>query len=270
MALGGLWMRRLGHEAVAMGSVLAFAPFLWLVGLTMPAMSYVATWPMLLAVVPLAWIVWGPEGVAHASWGRVAVLAVGASAALLLLPATLYQEVAILHRFEGAAGLPVLGLVSLFAAPTVLLLLQQVDFLVGPNWNLTWKNSLITNLAVTYGQSDWEEATETFWKKSYSVNLDLKYDFERSEGFSVPLPWLSSKKIKFTSKLSTGFNMGYSSASSFNAPASTIITMSPRATYRFSNRITGSVTGTYSRTAGGVLGYVYHRVGLHVQTEFTF
>lgn len=147
---------------------------------------------------------------------------------------------------------------------------DQVDILVGPNWNLTWKNALTSNLALTYNQSDWEEASEEFWKKSWSVSLDLKYDFERSEGFSVPLPWLNKKKIKFTSKLTTGMNLSYSSSSSFNSPASTVITVAPRANYRFSRRITGSITGSYSRTAGGILGYVYHRVGLHVQTEFTF
>jgi hypothetical protein len=108
------------------------------------------------------------------------------------------------------------------------------------------------------------------WKKSYSVNLDTKYNFESARGFSLPLPFLSKRKIKFKSTLTTALNISYSRAMSYNQPPASTISVSPRASYKFSTRITGSINLNYTRNAGGILGYVYHKVSMHISAEFTF
>jgi hypothetical protein len=147
---------------------------------------------------------------------------------------------------------------------------EETDYQLNPNWNLTWKNDLTTNLSLTFSQRNWKEARQEMWKRSWSVNLDTKYNFEAARGFGLPLPFLSKKKIKFKSTLTTAVSISYTNASSYNQPPATTISISPRASYKFSNRITGSVNINYSRNAGGILGYVYHKVGMHLSAEFTF
>ncbi|HUV37416.1 MAG TPA: hypothetical protein VMX58_10800, partial [Patescibacteria group bacterium] len=147
---------------------------------------------------------------------------------------------------------------------------EETNYQLNPNWNLTWRNSLSTNVAVTYAQQNREEARQEMWKRSWSVNLDLKYNFERARGFRLPLPFLNKKKFQFKSTLSTALNIGYTRATSDRQPPSSSLSVSPRASYKFSDRITGSLSMNYTRTAGGILGYVYHKVGMHLSAEFTF
>lgn len=147
---------------------------------------------------------------------------------------------------------------------------EEINYQLSPNWNLTWKNSLSTNVAVTFTQQNREETGQETWKRSWGVNLDMKYAFKRARGFSLPLPFLSKKKIKFKSTLTTALNIGYTRATSNNQPPSNSLTISPRASYKFSERITGALNINYSRNAGGILGYVYHKVGMHLSAEFKF
>jgi hypothetical protein len=147
---------------------------------------------------------------------------------------------------------------------------EETDYQLSPNWNLVWKNDLTTNLALSYSQRNWKQARQEMWKRSWSVNVDMKYNFEAARGFNLPLPFLSKKKIKFKSTLTTALNVAYTRATSYNQPPSSTISVSPRASYKFSNRITGSLNLNYSRNAGGILGYVYHKVSMHISAEFTF
>jgi len=57
------------------------------------------------------------------------VLSLAAAPAITLLPATLYQAVGLINRFEGAADLPLFGVMTLFVAPTVVLLIPELDLL---------------------------------------------------------------------------------------------------------------------------------------------
>jgi len=65
-------------------------------------------------------------------------------------------------------------------------------------------------------------------------------------------------------------DLSYVNSARYNQPPSKTISLSPRASYRFSNRLTGSFFFNFKRTSGGQLGYIYNTVGLGVSAEFRF
>lgn len=132
--------RRLGRLNLFAGVLFSALPLLWLLSAATPAMSYIVSWPLLFGALPLGWGVWTHRRASSHSqpvsrWAQVAVLSVAAAPAIALLPATLYQAVGLINRFEGAAGLPLFGVMTLFVAPTVLLLITQIDLLAGYTGN---------------------------------------------------------------------------------------------------------------------------------------
>ena len=139
-----------------------------------------------------------------------------------------------------------------------------------PNWNFVWKNKLSTNLAFAYRSTSRIERGQDLWSKSWSVNVNARYNFEGSKGFGLPLPFLSSKRIKFKSTLTTDVSVGYSSSSKYNQPSSNTLSIAPTASYKFSKRMSGSVAFNYKRNSGGIYGYINHSVGLHVTADFMF
>jgi hypothetical protein len=147
---------------------------------------------------------------------------------------------------------------------------DRTDYALSPNWSLTWKNSLTTNLSFSYSKQTKIEKKQEIWDQSWSANLELRYDIKGSKGIGLPIPGLSSKKIKFESNLTTILNLGYSSTESYNLPPSTVMTIAPRFTYTFSRNISGSLSMNYKRSAGGRFGYINHEVGLHATAEFKF
>jgi hypothetical protein len=130
-------LRRLGSPNLLAGALVVWLPLLWLMSLALPAMSYIATWPVLFGLLPLGWMLLG-RGRAGNLWLKVGVLAVAAIPAVVLLPGTLYQAVGILNRLEGAGGMPVFGLTMLFVAPAVLLLMPHLDILAGADGKHRW------------------------------------------------------------------------------------------------------------------------------------
>ena len=147
---------------------------------------------------------------------------------------------------------------------------DRKDYALSPNWSLTWKNALSTNFSFSYSRQAKIEKKQEIWDRTWSANLELRYDIKGSKGFGLPIPGLSNKKIKFESNLTTVLNLGYSSTESYNLPASTVMTISPRFTYMFSRSISGTLTANYKRIAGGRFGYINHVVGLHATAEFKF
>lgn len=124
---------RFGESDLVAGALVAWLPLLWISSVLTPAMSYMATWPLALATMALAWHLLAPPG-HKGSWLHVGILTLAGSATLVLLPSTVHQASALLNRFEGAAGLPVFGLLSLFVAPALLLLVAQILFVSEGRW----------------------------------------------------------------------------------------------------------------------------------------
>jgi hypothetical protein len=129
---------------------------MWLVSLAMPGASYLAAWPLLFGLLPLAWSLLYAER-AENSWGQVVVLAVAAFPAILLLPPTLYQVLMLLGRIEGLASLPLLGLTALFVAPLAGLFVPHLEFLAGGSrrgwWIVPGTAALVALLLIVWGNA---------------------------------------------------------------------------------------------------------------------
>lgn len=144
------------------------------------------------------------------------------------------------------------------------------DMVISPNWSMSWKNSLSTNFQFSYSKQTRIEKKQEMWDKTWSANLELRYEVKGSQGIGIPLPFMSGRKIKFESTLNTVLNIGYSSTESHNIPPSNVLTVSPRFTYTFSRNVNGGLTASYKRSSGGIYGYINHEVGLHANAEFKF
>ena len=132
------------------------------------------------------------------------------------------------------------------------------------------KNDLTMNLSYSFRQTTKIELNPEFWTKSWSVNVNARYNFSGSKGIGIPLPFLSSKKIRFQSTLTTDINVGYSSTSKYNQPPANTLSLSPTASYKFSKRMQGTLALSYRRSSGGIYGYINHSVSMHVTADFTF
>jgi len=147
---------------------------------------------------------------------------------------------------------------------------KETSYSLSPIWSIVWKNSLSSNISFTYNQTSSIQNNQDIWSKNWSVAVNLKYSVRGDKGLGLPLPFLKSKRLKFSSTLNTSLDLSYSSSSKYNQPPAQTISISPRASYKFSNRLTGSMYFMYKRTSGGQLGYIYNSVGLGVSAEFRF
>jgi hypothetical protein len=141
---------------------------------------------------------------------------------------------------------------------------------VSPNWNLEWKNRLSSNLSFNYNKTTRVKNEQELWNKSWTAVVALKYNIEGSQGFGIPLPLLNKKKISFKSVLTTGLNVQYSKITTTLDPASSVLSISPNVSYRFSNSVQGGAGVNYQRTSGGRLGQIRQMVDVSVTAEFRF
>jgi hypothetical protein len=146
----------------------------------------------------------------------------------------------------------------------------EKSYALSPSWNLEWKNSLSSNLSVTYSRRTQEKQKQQLWDQAWGVALALRYNIEGSKGFGVPLPFLNKRKVSFKSTLTTNLNLAYNSFSTQIDPASGVLSVSPSVQYRFSNNVTGGATVDYKRTSGGRLGQLRQSVDVQLNAEFKF
>ncbi len=147
---------------------------------------------------------------------------------------------------------------------------KSSTYTFGPNWSLTWKNKLSTNLSFSFRQNSRDVRGQESWDRAYTFNFDMRYSIKGSKGFGLPIPMLSRKKIKFESTLNMRLGTGYSRMTSYNMPPTGSLTISPTASYTFSKNVTGSLSMNYKRSSGGVYGRINHEVGMHATAEFKF
>ena len=165
--MGALYalLRRLGSRNLLAGALVTWLPLLWLLSVVLPAMSYIASWPLLFGMLPLGWMLlgrgWAPARGNGNLWLRVGFLAIAAIPVIVLMPGTLYQAVGILNRLEGAGGMPVFGLTMLFVAPAVLLLMPHFDMLAGAEGKDRWVLPIATGL-IAVALIGWANATSGF------------------------------------------------------------------------------------------------------------
>lgn len=236
--------RRLGRLNLFAGVLLAGLPLLWLLSAATPAMSYIATWPLLFGALPLAWAVWthpraSSQLQSNSRWAQVAVLSVAAAPAITLLPATLYQAVGLINRFEGAAGLPLFGVMTLFVAPTVVLLIPQLDELAGPvehdkaprhRWRVPAIAGLVALVLIGWANltSDFNEEQPRPSHLTYSLNAETGeaqwISFDRHLG-----PW-TRRFIPPETRPIEYETVTWGTFDAFTAPAPFVSLLPPRVT----------------------------------------
>jgi hypothetical protein len=152
-----LLTRRMRRHNLTAGVLLGATLTLWPVSLAAPGASYLIVWPLLFGLLPLGWSFLA-RATLRDGWWQTLVLAIAALPVLLLLPATLYQMNALINRFEGLTGFPLVGMLMLFVAPLIALLLPQIDFLsaiVGPTrrWIVPSAAALMAIALVLWGNA---------------------------------------------------------------------------------------------------------------------
>jgi hypothetical protein len=147
---------------------------------------------------------------------------------------------------------------------------EITSYKVSPNWILIWKNTLNSTLSMSYSQENKDIKNQQMWNKSWSASINLRYDISGKKGFGIPLPFLGDKKIKFKSKLTSNLVIAYSTSESYNSPTMSTLRVAPMFTYGFSKAMTGNLSINYSRTAGGIYGYINQQVGVHATANFEF
>ena len=126
-ALMGRWVR----PDNLMGGVMAGALVpLWIASLFLPGMSYLIAWPLLFGLFPLTWTIFAGPWKSR-TWVHAGLLAVAAVPIFVLLPGTLYNMMGFVNRMEGLMGIGLLGVLMIFVAPLVGLLIPHVRFLSG-------------------------------------------------------------------------------------------------------------------------------------------
>lgn len=131
---GMYWLlgRRFRADDLYAGALLAWLLPTWWVGLVLPGASYLTVWPLVFALLPLAWSV-VRTGQDPRSWLHLVLLVGAVVPAFVLIPGTAYQVVALLNRLDYfstlTGGFPMLGLWAVFVAPLVGLYLRQVGLL---------------------------------------------------------------------------------------------------------------------------------------------
>jgi hypothetical protein len=158
VAIFTLLSSRVRRHDLAAGALLGSLPSLWVVGLAAPAMSYLVTWPLLFAMLPLAWAILARARATH-PWWRVLVLSVAAIPTIVLLPGTLHAMMGLVNRMEGLTGIALLGVLMLFVAPLVGLLVPHVQFVSGEvdeprrRWFLPATAALVAFALIAWGNA---------------------------------------------------------------------------------------------------------------------
>jgi hypothetical protein len=131
---GMYWLlqRRIRTDDLYGGALLAWVVLTWVVGLALPGASYLMLWPLIFALLPLAWSVLQPDR-DQTNWPHLAMLVFALVPAFILLPGTSYQMIGLLNRLDYFAGISggfaMFGLWAIFIAPLVGLYLRQLDLL---------------------------------------------------------------------------------------------------------------------------------------------
>lgn len=148
---------------------------------------------------------------------------------------------------------------------------EEIAYTASPNWNVDWKNALSSTMAIAYTKRSVMQDAQDLWEKSWSATVGLRYTIAGTKGFGIPLPILRNKKISFKSTLTTNLDVQYASTSRYNIkrPAGSL-SVSPHASYQFSNNMTGAIGVSYKRSSGGEFGVVNQSIGVDVSAEFRF
>jgi hypothetical protein len=124
--------RRVRADNLYGGALLAWLCLTLGVSVALPEASYLMLWPLLFAVLPLAWTVLRPDH-DRTAWVHLWLRAAALIPVFILLPGTYYQMIGLLNRLDYFAelsdGVAMFGLWAIFVAPMVGLYIRQLELL---------------------------------------------------------------------------------------------------------------------------------------------
>jgi len=147
-----------------------------------------------------------------------------------------------------------------------------------PSVAFQFKNDIRSSVGVQY-QTDRTETRGAITENSnLAVNFDLKYTFTPGKALSIPLPFLRNKTLK--SRLDTSLSAGYSTqggrrstgqAGRFESvPGTSVIRVSPRVAYNFSQALNGAFFIDFSRSYAEQSDQTTTIVRIGLTATFTF
>jgi hypothetical protein len=145
-ALYVLLGRRSRHANLQVGTLLGGLVALWVTSIGVPALSWVVTWPLLGATLPLAWTLLAGR-YAQRAWPQVVLLSLAAAPSLILLPGILQSILGLTNRIEGLTGFPLLGALMLFVAPLAALLVPHLRLIAGGPDAPAWQRWAVSGAA---------------------------------------------------------------------------------------------------------------------------
>ncbi|MCB9513249.1 MAG: cell surface protein SprA [Candidatus Krumholzibacteriia bacterium] len=144
-----------------------------------------------------------------------------------------------------------------------------------PRWSMNWANKMQTQLTGSYGSTASIENTSQ--TKSSNLKVDLSWNYNLSAPNGLGFPGLG--KIRFSSRMDLNAKLGYTrirnvriDSGGFETPlgGSKSFTISPGASYQFTEKLRGSAGLTFSRTSDDIRNNVQTRVRLDLRTTFVF
>jgi hypothetical protein len=147
-----------------------------------------------------------------------------------------------------------------------------------PSIVFQWKNDIRSTIGVQYQIDKTETRGAITENSNLAVNLDLKYTFTPGKALSIPLPFLRNKTLN--SRLDTNVSAGFSKAGGrtssgeagrfVSVPGISLIRLSPRVAYNFTQALNGAFFIEYSRSYAEQTDQTTTIVRLGLTATFTF
>ena len=146
---------------------------------------------------------------------------------------------------------------------------------VTPNWQITWRNDMRSNLTVSYNRSLNAQSAQTSKNTNLNVRLDWSYSLSAPQGLKIP----GLRGLRFKSRLDLTGALAYTRTKNarvepggFEVPlgGASTLSVSPGARYQFTDKLSGSANLRYSRSSRDLTGEVVTTVGLSINATFIF
>jgi hypothetical protein len=127
-----IWItKRLGSPGLSLGPILFWWLLAMLASIYLPGFSIILTWPLLLSLLPLSWILLRKTS-GNDSWGYFAGISISTTGLLVLMTAPVYlffQAMGVSSPgFSGSPAFPIIGLSIFFWVMLLGLLLPHLEF----------------------------------------------------------------------------------------------------------------------------------------------
>ena len=146
---------------------------------------------------------------------------------------------------------------------------------LSPRWSMTWANKMQTTLSGSYGRNDRIQNTSHTRDSRLSLDASWNHNLSAPNGLNIP----GLRGLRFSSRMDLTAKIGLQRLRSVRIAAqgietpqggSTRLSISPGASYQFTEKLRGSANITYSRTSQELDSDVVSSLRLDLRTTFVF